>query len=150
MGAAAAGALFVSAIMGIDAQRKQERAAKRQAKAEEQRQRLEQKRADLRTARERAMAVRRARAARASQLAQATAGGAGTGGSGALGAMGGTQTQLAQGLGFLNQNQQISSQISNLNIAMGHQAAKDAASIGRSQLVSDIAGSVVPFVSKTK
>lgn len=94
---------------------KQQEAAEEAQEAAEKRAELESKRADLRTARDRARAVRAARAARASALAQGQTG-AGQGGSGLTGAQANISSSLNTGLQFMSQNQQISDQISTLNL----------------------------------
>lgn len=101
----------------------QQQAAKAQSKANRKSQQLQQKRADVATARERAKQVRASRIARASALAQSTSGEA-TGGSGLAGVQANIGGSAAKSAQFLNQNQQISSEISNLNISTSRKVAK--------------------------
>lgn len=101
----------------------QNEAAEEASKAAKKRGKLTQKKANLATARERAKQVRASRIARASALAQSQSGEA-TGGSGLAGAQANIGGSAAKSAQFLNQNQQISSEISNLNITSGAKVAK--------------------------
>jgi hypothetical protein len=121
--------------MGIEAQiligltvadaavtRKENREIQRNNEAAE---RLKQKRADLRSARARTKALRQARIQRAEVAAQATVG-EGTGGSGAVGATAGVTQQLTTNLAFMDINKNISTQLSNLNVASSRTSARAA------------------------
>lgn len=138
MGVTAAVVAVAGAVYTAD---KQEEAQKEQQKAQEEKAELDSKRARLQSARDRAKAVRAARAARATQLAQGQAG-EGTGGSGLVNAQSGVSTQLNQGLQFMNQNQQVSNQISDLNIRTAGKLGSLQEKINRGQAVSSIASSV--------
>lgn len=103
----------------------QKKASEKMEDQMRQQNRLEQKRADMATARERAKQLRQARAQRAAALAAAQTG-EGTGGSGLLGTQQNINAQLGSNLAFLRKNQDISTQLSNLNV-------NSQASIARSQ-----------------
>jgi len=94
----------------------QKEAAKEQQKRQEKSAKLQQKRADVSTARERAKQVRQARAQRATALASSQSG-EGTGGSGLAGAQANIGSQTGSNLSFLSKNQQISKQLSDLNVS---------------------------------
>ncbi len=103
---------FIFAATTIDANAKSRNANNRRAEAE----RIRQKQADIQTQRERVKQIREARKARAGVQA-ATAGGEATGGSGAQGVIQGITSQVSENLSFLDTQQQISGQISDLNVS---------------------------------
>ena len=112
MGVTAAVVAIAGAAYSYEQQRK---AASAQERALREQNKIEEKRADITTARERAKQVREARAQRARALAQAQSG-AGTGGSGLTGAQANINNAATGNLVFLGQQRQISSQLSDLNI----------------------------------
>ncbi len=117
------GLIGLSLVTGAYGIKKSQDAADEGADAAERREKIEQKRADISTARERTKQVRQARIARAQALSQSQSG-AGTGGSGLAGTqanIGGSASRSAQ---FLGQNQALSSEISDLNISSGAKVAK--------------------------
>jgi hypothetical protein len=109
---AAVTAGVVMAVAAVGSAYSQNKAAKQQARA----QRLEQRRADVANARERRATVRAARVARAQIEAQASTSGLG-GSSVTSGAVSNVQSTASANLGWLNFNQQVSSQVSQANIA---------------------------------
>ena len=119
----AAAALAVSVVGTVYSISQQNAAAEEQAKANKKGQQLQQKRANLATSRERAKQVRQGRIARAQALAQSQSGEA-TGGSGLAGVQANIGGAAVRSANFLNQNQQISSEISNLNIKTSSKVAK--------------------------
>ncbi len=135
---------IVSLVMGAYAAKKNQVAADYAADAAEHREKLEQKRADISTARERTKQVRQARIARAQALSQSQAG-AGTGGSGLAGTqanIGGSASRSAQ---FLGQNQALSSEISDLNISSSAQVAKHKSQAAVGAGISSIASTALPL-----
>ena len=111
--------LFVSSASAVLRHQEQKRARRANAEAE----RLQQKRSDIETQRERVKAIRQSRIAN-SKIAAASAGGEGDGGSGSIGARAGNTSQTASNLSFLDQQQSLSTSISNLNIASGRHKSK--------------------------
>ena len=101
----------------------QKDAAKEMQKQQKKSAKLQQKKADIGMARERAKQVRRARAQRASALAAGQTG-EGTGGSGLAGAQADIGSQLGSNLSFLQKNAQISKQLSDLNVSSGNKISK--------------------------
>ena len=124
MGASIAiGLALVSVAATVYSIDQQQDAAQEAAKANKKNQQLQQKKANVATARERAKQVRQSRIARASALAQSQSGEA-TGGSGLAGVQANIGGAAARSASFLNKNQEISSEISNLNIKSSSKVAK--------------------------
>ena len=116
----AAATLFIGGVSAL-----QQRSAARDAERSNiEREKLNQRRADVKSARVRTRQVRAARRARAQNLAAGQSG-AGTGGSGLVGAQTNIGNQLASNIGFLNQNQDISNSLTNLNIATARNTARN-------------------------
>ena len=101
----------------------QQELAEEQAKANEKREALNQRRADVSSARERAKQVRQARAQRAAALAQAQSG-EGTGGSGLQGAQANIGAQAGSNVQFLGAQRQISGELSALNVSTANRQAR--------------------------
>lgn len=106
----------VAAVAGAYSQRK---AAKAQAKSYA----AQQRQADIANARERRAAVRNARVAQASVESQGAITGV-SGSSGIAGSLANIQSRLGENVGFLGQNQQLSSQASQANIAAANWMAR--------------------------
>ena len=135
----AIGLALISVAATVYSMDQQQQAAEDQAKANRKSQKLQQKKADIATARERAKQVRASRIARASALAQSQSGEA-TGGSGLAGAQANIGGSAAKSAQFLNQNAQISSEISNLNIATSKKVAKHGSNAAVGAGVAAVAG----------
>lgn len=130
-----AAVVAVSSIYTIDQQKKQ---ADKQQKAAEKREELNQRRADVSSARSRAKQVRQARIARASALASGQSG-AGTGGSGLAGAQANIAGNASRNISFLNVNQDISNQLTDLNISAGRDFAKSTGRISTAAGITKVA-----------
>ena len=129
-------------IYSIDQQKE---AAKDAQKRSEKSAQLHQKRADVSSARERARQVRQARAQRATAVASAQSG-EGTGGSGLAGAQANIGSQTGSNLSFLSKNEQISKQLSDLNVTSAGRIsrANTRASVGSGVAsIATSAGSIV-------
>lgn len=107
-------------VISAENQRKERSSARRAAKRAES---AEQRRRDLQTARERIKLVRKARLQRATAINRAQSG-EGTGGSGLTATQANISGQLASGIGFLDENQRISSQVSNLRTSAASSLSK--------------------------
>ena len=121
--AVAIGAAVFSAAATVYGVNQQNKAAEAAAKNARKVENLQQKRADVTTARARAKQVREARIKRAQAIAQGQ-GDAGSGGSGLVGAQANISGSLNNNIAFLNKNQAISTEISNLNISSAKSSAK--------------------------
>lgn len=133
-------ALFATSTAStLYATRQEKKAADAQSAANERREKLEQRRANVQAARERAKVLRQQRIARAQTTASGSAG-AGTSPTAISGVRGNIQGQGFGNLQFLNQNQSLSNQISALNISTGRQIAKFQTRANFGSAVSSISG----------
>ena len=132
-----AAVLAVGAYTANYQAKKAGQAAEAQQRSDEKRAVLEKKRAALKSARARTQAVRQARAAKGEALAQAQIG-AGTGGSGLIGVRASVDSQLNEGVAFMNQNQNISNNISSLNIAAAKTQAGFQQDINRAGAINSV------------
>jgi sRNA-binding protein len=122
------------------------KANKEQSRANERREQLQQKRANAQTARERTKILRKQRIARAQATASTTAD-AGGKGSAIAGVLGNIQGQGAGNIQFLNQNQNISNQISSLNISSGRRVARFQTGANFGQAVAGVSGAAQDIFS---
>ena len=135
-----AAAVVIAAASSAQQAKDQKELAREQARAQERRNRLEQRRADVSTARERAKQVRLARQQRAAALAQAQSG-EGTGGSGLAATQANIGSQVGSNVQFLGANQQISKQLSDLNISTTNRQARIKGRIATAGAVQRVATS---------
>ena len=142
MGAVTTALFVVSTVSTLYAADQQKEATREQSRANERREKLEQKRANAKAARARTQVLRKQRIARAQATASTTAD-AGGGGSGLLGVQASIQGQAFGNIQFLNQNQNISNQISALNISSGRRISRFQSRALFGQAVSGVSGAAI-------
>lgn len=125
-------------IVGAYEQHEAAQAAGRSADAQKEALKVQQKQANVEAHRARISQIREARIRAATVAAGASNAGAGTGTSGAQGAEGSIYSQAASNIGFINQTQTFSEQVSIFN----QKAADEQSNIATHQANAAIASSI--------
>ena len=116
-------AIIASTLVGVGSTIYSAKQQKKAVKEQKRSQRLQQRQADMRANKERRRFAAAQRVQQAQQTAAGFSSGAGTSSSALQGALGANQTNLASNIGFSNQMQGISGQISASNIkAAGYES----------------------------
>ena len=126
-------ALFVTAVFSVDSAQQQRKASRAQRQAIE----VDKRRQQAQSARERIKQIRQARINRAQAAASATNGAGGVG-SGVIGTQQNQTSQAASNIAFLDEQQNFSNQISDLNV----KAAKATSNANLSSSIAGISGDI--------